>query len=103
MGKKSAVDSLSKILANLTMHKILLKYTNKPESANHLHHEVVEYRNTAILRAEEFNWNMSDKEKIKLNVLECFRRKMAEKYPDVKFPMKEAVKILNQTVEEVVG
>jgi len=102
MGKKSAINSLSKIIANVTMHKILLKYTNKPESVNHLYYEIIEYRDTAISRAEEFNWNSLDKEKIKSNALKHFKKKMTEKYKDVKFPMKQAIKLLNQTIEEVI-
>ena len=102
MGKKSAINSLSKIIANVVMHKILLKYTNKPESVNHLHYEIIEYRDTAISKADEFNWNRTDKQEIKLNALECFKRKMAVKYGDVRFPMKEAIKLLDEAVEEAV-
>lgn len=101
MGKKSAIDSLSKIIANVVIHKILLKYTNKPESVNHLNYEVREYRDKAISRAEEFNWNELDKEEIKLNTLECFKRKMAGRYPDVEFPIEEAIRLLYQTMEEI--
>ncbi len=101
MGKKSAINSLSKIIANVTVHKILVKYTNKPESTNHLDYEIVEYRDMAISKADEFNWNSSDKEKIKSDALKHLKRKMANKYSDVKFPVKEAIKLLNQTIEEV--
>ena len=101
MGKKSTIDSLSKIMANVTIHKILLKCTNKPESVNHLGYEVIEYRNTAISIADEFNWNKSDKEKIRLGALKHFKRKMERKYGDIKFPMKEAIKLLNQTIGEL--
>ena len=103
MGKKSAINSLSKIIANVIIHKILLKYTNKPESVSHLYYEVIEYRNTAISRADEFNWNRLDKEKIKSNALKHFKRKIAKRYGDVKFPIKEAIRILNQTIKEVLG
>lgn len=101
MGKKSTISSLSKIISNVTMHKILLKYTNKPESASHLDYEVTEYRDTAISRADEFNWNISDKEKIRLDALKHLKKKMARKYEDVKFQMKDALKLLNQTMKEV--
>lgn len=101
MGKKSTIDSLSKIIANVVVHKVLLEYTSKPESVNHLSYEIVEYRDTAISRADEFNWNRLDKEKIKSNALKHFERKMAKRYNDVKFPIKEAIKLLNQTMEEV--
>ena len=100
MGKKSSISSLSKIIANITVHKVLLKYTNKPDSINHLNYEVVEYRDTATSRAEEFNWNKADKEKIKLNALKHFKRKMAGKYKDVKFPMEDAKRLLDETIKE---
>jgi len=101
MGKKSAINGLSKIIANITIHKILLKYTNKPESINHLYYEVIEYRDTAISKAEEFNWSRLDKENIKAKALKNFKKKITRKYKDVKFPIKEAIRLLNQTIEEI--
>ena len=101
MGKKSAINSLSKIIANVTMHKVLLEYTNKPESVNHLSYEIIEYRDTAVSKADEFNWNISDKEKIRLSAMKHLKKKMARKYEDVKFQMKDALKLLNQTMREV--
>ncbi len=101
MGKKSAIDSLSKVIANVIVHKVLLRYTNKPESVSHLNYEVTEYRDTAISKAEKFNWNKSDKEEIKSNAWRYFKSKMNTRYRDVMFPMKEAVRFLNQTMEEI--
>ena len=100
MGKNRYTKSIGNMIGNVVVHKILKKYTNKPESINHLNYEIVEYRNTAISMADEFNWNESDKEKIKSVALKHFRRKMARKDKDVKFPMKEAKKLLNQMMKE---
>ncbi len=101
MGKKSAISSLSKIIANITVHKILLKYTNKPESMSHLSYEVAEYRNTAISRAEEFNWNERDKEEIRAGALKHFKRKIVGRYKDVEFSMKDAIRLLDGVMGEV--
>ena len=101
MGKKSAIESLSRIIANVVVHEILLKYTNKPESISHLDYEVNEYRDTAISRAEKFNWNESEKEDIMLKALDIFKKKMIKEYVDVKFPIKEAERFLNNVLTEV--
>jgi len=101
MGKKSAINSLSKIIASIIVHKILFKYTNKPESVNHLSSEVTEYRDTVISGVRRFNWNVSDKEQIKINTLKYFRQKMAGRYPDVKYPDNEVSVLIDETMGEV--
>ena len=102
MGKKSTINSLSKIIANVTIHKILLKYTNKPESISHLHYEVTEYRDTAISRAGEFNWNKTDISQIKSKAFQIMKRQIKKRYPDVKFPLIEAKRILLEIINEVI-
>lgn len=70
---------------------------------NHLDFEVREYRDTAISRAEEFNWNELDKKEIRLKVLEIFKRRMVGRYGDVKFSMNDVGRILDEVMGEVFG
>ena len=48
MGKNRIIKILGNIIGNIAVHKILVKYTNKPESINHLSEEVATYRDNAI-------------------------------------------------------
>lgn len=61
MGKNRVIKILGGIIGGMVAHKILLKYTNKPESVNHLQSEVSNYRDNALDIANEFNWNEEDK------------------------------------------
>jgi len=101
MGKKSAIESLSRIVSNVVVHRILINYTNKPESINYLNNEAKEYRDAAISRTKKFNWNQSDKQEIKSNALEIFKNRMARTYGDVKFPISEAERFLDEVMKEI--
>ena len=101
MGKNSAIKSLGNILGNIVLHKILVKYTNKLESLHHLKSEVAAYKDSALREAEEFNWNDSDIDEIKLEALANFKRDIEKYYPDVKFPTAEAEKLIEETIGEI--
>lgn len=103
MGKNSVIKSLGRNLGNAIAHKIVSKYTNIPNSANHMGNEAVEYRDNAIKIAKEFNWNQDDKEEIKKEVLKNFNSKMKNKYANVKFPIEEANNLIDEAVSEVCG
>ena len=102
MGKKSSIASLSRLIANIVIHKILVKHTNKPESISYLEHEIIEYRDVAITSAQEFNWNKEDLNKIESLSLKKFNKEMSKRYPDVKFPIKEAENIILETIDEII-
>ena len=103
MGKKSSIESLSKLIANVVIHKILVKHTNKPESINYLEHEIIEYRDVAITAAQEFNWNKEDLLIIKSSSLNKFKKEMIKRYPDVSYPLEEAEDIILETIKEVIN
>ena len=65
MGKNRVIKILGNIIGNLVVHKILVNYTNKPESLNHLKSEIEAYRDNSLEIAGEYNWNEKDKAKIK--------------------------------------
>lgn len=102
MGKNRAIKSLGKNIGNLVVHKILAKYTNKPEAIEHLKHEIIAYRENIEEIAEKFNWNNEDIEEIRLVAIDGFEKEMNKDYPDVKFPLEEAKKLVDETIEEIV-
>jgi len=101
MGKKSSIRIISGLIAGMTAHKILLKYTNKPESINHLESEVDNYRDNLSSMLTEFNWNDKDKEEIKNESKRILKTKLKEShFADVKFPANEPEKIIDETIIE---
>lgn len=100
MGKNRTIKSLGKNIGNIVTHKITLKFGNKPLSNNHTSSEIETYRDNAMIIAQEFNWNDSDKTKIKLETMKVFKKKMKEKYSHIKFPMEEATKTMDETIKE---
>lgn len=101
MGKNRVIKVLGNVIGNIVVHKILLKHTNKPESINHLESEVEAYRDNSLEIASEFNWNEKDKNKIKIEALKKFKKDMKKYYSDVKFPTKEAEKLIDETIREI--
>ncbi len=99
MGKKSAIDSLSRIISNIAIHEILVRYTNKPESINYLNSEILEYRDVAFFTASKFNWNKEDLNHIKSKSLDLLKKEMPKRYPDVKYPEKEVEKIIGEIIK----
>ena len=101
MGKNNAVKSLSKVIANISLHKLILMHTNKPESKHFLESEIAEYRSVAQLRSQEFNWNDSDKRMICKISLKILRNTKEKKYPDLEFSDKESEKTVSETVNDL--
>lgn len=99
MGKNRIIQSLGKVIGNVVVHKIILKYGNKMESKNRLSYEIISYRDNAIGISHEFNWNDSDKDRVKEEALNEFNNRI-KKYPDVIFPASEIDKFLDETIKE---
>lgn len=102
MGKNRIIRILGNIIGNVAVHKILVRYTNKPESVHHLAEEIGTYRDNALEMAQEFNWGGSDKNEIRLEALKNFNKKI-KRYKDVKFPASEAGKLIEESLKECVG
>lgn len=100
MGKNKIIKILGNILGNVIVHKILVRYTNKPESVHYIAEEIGTYRENALEIAQEFNWNMEDKDKIKQETLRNFKKRI-KKYKDVKFPISDATKLIDETIKEL--
>ena len=102
MGKTDTINSLSRIISNIAIHEILLEYTNRPESINHLSYEVIEYSNVAFSKAEEFNWNSKDISKIKSKAIKIFKKEMPKRYPDVNYPEEKVGEIIDKIIREII-
>ena len=70
MGKNRIIQSLSKRIGNVALHKVLKKNTNKPESIPRLEKEIIEYRLNASEDFSLYNWNEKDKEIIKTRAID---------------------------------
>lgn len=102
MGKDGSIKSLSKVIANVALHRLLLKYANKPESREHLEAEVIEYRDVARDKSNEFNWNSQDKNSIKKeSSIEL--RKRIQNYPDINFLEDELDFFLKEILKEIIN
>lgn len=99
MGKNRIIKILGNILGNVIVHKVLIKYTNKPESIHYLSEEIGTYRDNVLEIAQEFNWSEKDETKIKQEILKNFNKRI-KKYKDVKFPISELNKIIDETIKE---
>ena len=100
MGKNKTINSLGRVIGNVVVHKVVLKYGKKAESENHTSSEIVAYRDTAISIGMEFNWNDKDKTEIRKEVHDFFIKKMNEKYSHIKYFSKDAENIIDETIEE---
>ncbi len=101
MGKNRIIKILGNILGNVIVHKILIKYTNKPESVHYLSEEIGAYRENVLETAQEFNWSEKDKNKIKQEILKNFNKRI-KKYKDVKFPISELNKLIDEIIKECI-
>ncbi len=101
MGKNRTIKILGNILGNLVVHKILVKYTNKPESIKHLKSEIEAYRDNSLEIASDYNWNEDEKSKIRSESLKKFSKNMESYYSDVKFSMEEAHRLMEETIREI--
>lgn len=101
MGKNRTIKSIGKIIGNVVVHKILVNHTNRPESLHHLQNEVNTYRDNVFGVVQEYNWNESDKERIYQESIKSFKNRI-QKYPDIKYTKKEAIKLIHETINEII-
>ena len=100
MGKNRVIKSLGRCVGNVALHKILVEHTNKPESKNHLESEVVEYGADAFEKAQMFNWNENDKEKVREFAIRRTHN-LIENYPDVSFDDEAIEKMVDEAMDDL--
>lgn len=98
MGKNSVVKTLGKRIGNVVLHKLLVKYTNRPESVEHLSSEELAYRDSAIKDAKKYNWNEEDIRLIRFQAIEFIKNKRDNRYSDVIFSVEEAEKLIEEEI-----
>lgn len=98
MGKNSVIKTLGKRIGNVVLHNLLIKYTNRPESINHLQNEEITYRDAAIKDAKKYNWNEEDKQAIKVQAIEFIKNKKDKKYTDIYFSTDEVDKLVEEEI-----
>jgi hypothetical protein len=101
MGKNRDTESLVRLMTNTIVHEIIIKHTNKPESKPFLGSEIAEYRSQTEKMAEQHNWNDKDKEKIREKAIKNIKQKLASKYPDISYSIKEAEKLVDEEIKEL--
>jgi hypothetical protein len=102
MGKNRTIKSLGRIIGNIVVHKVVLKYGKKLESFNHTSSEIIAYRDTAIGIALEYNWNNDDLVEIRKEVHDYFINKMNVKYSYITYSIKDAEEIIDSTIKECI-
>ncbi len=100
MGKNRIIRILGNIIGNIVVHKVLIRYTNKPESIHHLEREVDIYGDDTLDLVNEFNWNEKDKELIKEKIFKKFKKDMEKHYGDVNYKKEEIEELINETMED---
>ena|SRR3989344_3649759 len=101
MGKNRDIESLVRLMVNTIVHEIVVKHTNKPDSKHFLSSEIAEYRSQTEKMAEQHNWNDKDKEHIREKSLKKIKEKLNSKYSDVPFFAKEAKKLVDEEIEDL--
>lgn len=101
MGKNQTIKIIGRLIGGMLAHKILSKYTNRPESMHHLNSEVDNYSGAIFDHLLEYNWSSYDKEMIKKESEKSLKLSLKEShFSDVKFPESEISKLLNETIKE---
>ena len=103
MGKNRTRESLIREIANIIVHEIVVRHTNRSESVHFLESEIIEYRSRAEKTLEKHNWNTDDKEYIKNKALNMIKEKLSTKYSDVKYLEQEVVKRLREMIGNFEG
>lgn len=98
MGKNSVIKSLGKRIGNVVLHKLLVKYTNRPESIHHLQNEHDTYRDQAIIASKKYNWNEEDKKELKIRAMNFIKNKRDLKYDDLAFVPNEIERFVDEEI-----
>ena len=99
MGKKQAIKSLANSIALVSLHKLVVKHTCKPESRKHLEDEVRHYSIDTFDKSQEYAWTKEELDEIKIRAIKEARNKL-RKYEDIKIEDKEIKEFVIDTMQE---
>ena len=94
------MKSLGRCIGNIALHKILVRYTNRPESEKHLRDEIRDYGEDSFEKAKYFNWNSEEKIEIRAKAIKEMEN-LLPNYPDIKFNKNEIIELIDETMEEI--
>ena len=101
MGKDRTIKLVANLIGKSTAHKILINYTNMPESINHMSSEVDNYRGQLSEYIIQYNWNIYDKQKIKKEAEKSLNRELKKShFTNVIFLSSAKIKFFNETIRE---
>ncbi|MBI2630232.1 hypothetical protein HYW76_03955 [Candidatus Pacearchaeota archaeon] len=83
MGKNSDIESISNSISKTILHELLIEYTNKPESLNHLEKEEIEYRGQSIKKIDKAGIDEEDQKIIRIKVVNKIANRLKIRYPDI--------------------
>ena len=83
MGKKQEIKSLVNSIALVSLHKILLEYTNKPESIKHLEDEKRDYSEGAYKKSIMYTWTKGELIIIEEKLIRETRNRLLNRYSDI--------------------
>ena len=99
MGKDRIIKLIANLIGKSTAHKILVKYTNMPESINHMLSEIDNYRGQLSEHIIQYNWNIYDKQKIMEEAEKSLNKELKkEHFNNVTFPNSVKIKFLDETI-----
>ena len=101
MGKKHSIKSLVNSIASVAVHKILVKYTSKPESRKHLEGEIGTYSEEVLNKSEDYSWSRQELDEIKIRAISVTRNKLSNKYPDININDRELKEFVIDTMQEL--
>ena len=104
MGKDRIIRLIANLIGKTAAHKILVKYTNMPNSINHISSEIDNYRAMLSEYLTQYNWNSYDRENIKKESEKSLAKELKQNhFEDVAFPSSEKSKILDETILNFFG
>ena len=101
MGKNRILGALGNRIGNVVVHKMLAKYTNRPESIEHLRKEEDEYRKGVVKESKKYHWNEKEKEELKYIAIKFFINRNVAKYKEILFPQKEVEDCIDEEIKKL--
>ena len=99
MGKNRDIESISNSVAITILHKIVIAFTNKPESVNKMTNEEIEYRGQSMKKIDRRKLNDEDKKMLKEKVIAKINNQLNFKYEDIKINKEIVEGIVNKEIE----
>ena len=101
MGKKQDIISIAHAVALISVHKIVLHHTNKPESTAHLKNEIDGYSVEGFDKAQKHNWTQEELDEIQRASIRDTKNRMLKKYSDIHVTDSEIQEFVVDTLQDL--